>query len=373
MEVFDMGNELQEEQDIDSQVFLGDDQTKTIECPNCKVTVPYAIYCLKCGFPMYSIMNGDEDKKESINLVEDEPIESSEQELEESIPFSLVPVTQISYHEQGDEKKQFVTLETDGEGSYPGTHTHQPILETDLELDNDELMEDRKDEETPLSTGMDYEDDEIPELMSHEEGETDVGESVFDIATLEDEEPLTCRPDGATRDLVRELLNSANLMLWSIGQLLENSMSEDNFSRMFEGYDERWRRCTELRLEKLQRAKDTIQLNDGLERAKVNLGELELRLSIGDLLDGEYEAKAPAYRWEIDRFEGEIERRRAEIDFLEDLGNVAPKEELGRLEVDTTLYLEKLESDGKREHSEETFEKVKRSLEEILQYITSEV
>ena len=238
-------------------------------------------------------------------------------------------------------------------------------------MDSDKLMEERKDEETPLSTGLENEDDEVPEPLSHEE-ETDVEAHAPDDAALEDGDTSTYKPDGATQDLVRDLMNSANLRLWSIGQLLEGSMSEENFLRMFKGYDERWRRCTELRLERLQRAKDTVQLVEGLERAKVNLGELELRRTIGDLLEGEYEAKAPAYRWEIDRFEGEIEKRRAEIDLLEDLRNVAPRDKLGRLEAEATRFLERLEDGDKPEHSEETYEKVRSSLEETLQYITSE-
>ena len=367
-----MGNESRGEQEAHSQVSLGDSQTKIVECPNCKMTVPYAIYCLKCGFPMYSIMNGDEDKKESNHPIEDESVEPSAKELEDSAPISVVPATEESYHERGDEQLRFVALETDGESSPPATHTYQPILGTDLELDSDKLIDERKDEETPLSTGLENEDDKVPEPLSQEEEETGVEGNASDGAALVDRDPLTCEPDGATQDLVRDLLNSANLRLWSIGQLLEGSMSEENFLRMFKGYDERWRRCTELRLERLQRAKDTVQLEEGLERAKVNLGELELRRTIGDLLDGEYEAKAPAYRWEIGRFEGEIEKRRAEIDLLEDLKNVAPREELGRLEADAMRFLERLEEGDKPEHGEETYEKVRSSLEETLQYITSE-
>jgi hypothetical protein len=366
-----MGNEPLVEQETDSQIFLDDSQTKTVECPNCKMTVPYTIYCLKCGFPMYSIINGDEEEKESIHPIEDEPVEPSARELEDSALTSVVPATEDSYHERGDEQLRLVALETDGEGSHPAAHTYQPILGTDLELDSDTLIEERKDEETPLSTGLENGDDEVPEPLSHEE-ETGVEAHGPDGAVLVDGDTLTCERIGATQYLVRDLLNSANLRLWSIDQLLEGSMSEENFLRMFKGYDERWRRCTDLRLERLQRAKDTVQLEEGLERAKVNLGELELRRTIGDLLEGEYEAKAPAYRWEIDRFEGENEKRRAEIDLLEDLRNVAPRDELGRLEDDAKRLLERLEEGDKPEHSEETYEKVRSSLEETLQYITSE-
>ena len=367
-----MGNELRGDQEIHSEVSLSDTQTKTVECPNCKMTVPRTIYCLKCGFPMYSVMNGGEDKKEITPLLEDTPVESSAQELEAPVSVGMVPSTEEPYNEQGDEKPRFTASETDEESSDPATHTYQPILETDLELNSDKLIENRKDEETPLSIGLENEDDEVPEPISHKEEEPNIEAYASDDAALADEDTLTCEPDEAIRELVRDLLNSANLRLWSIGQLLEGGMSEENFSRIFTGYDERWRRCTELRMERLQRAKDTVQLEDGLEKAKVNLGELELRRSIGDLLEGEYEAKAPAYRWEIDCFEGEIEKMKTEITLLEDLRNVAPREELERLEADATRFLERLKDGGKPEHSEETYEKIRSSLEETLQYITSE-
>ncbi|EMR73404.1 hypothetical protein MCGE09_00447 [Thaumarchaeota archaeon SCGC AB-539-E09] len=366
-----MGNEPLVEQETDSQVFLEDSQTETIECPNCMMTIPHAIYCPKCGFPTYSIINGNEEKKETTQLIEDELIEPTEQELKHSVSFSMVPMTRIPT-ERGDEIHQIVQFDTVEEGSNHATHTDQSNLGVDIGVNSDKLIIDRNGTETPPSIGLENTDDEVQKTLSHDEEESDFEAHVFGMSALVDEDNLTCRPDGATRDLMRELFNSANLMLWSIGQLLEGGMSEDNFSRMFKGYDERWRQCNALKLKSLQQAKDTRQLEEKLEIANVNLGELELRRSIGDLLDGEYEAKAPAYRWEINRLESECERRKMEINFLDDLGNVAPREELGRLEANAKRFLERLDEEDIPEHSKKTYKKVKRSLEEILQDITSE-
>ena len=364
-----MSNEPLEELETDSQVFLEDSQTKTMVCPNCMLTVPHALYCPKCGFLTYSLINGSKEKKETTNLIEDELIEPTEQELKHSVSFNMVPMTRIPT-EEGDETHQIVPFDTVEEGPNHATQTDQSILETEIDLNSDKLIVDRIGAETPPSIGLENTDDEVQKPLSQEENESDFEAHVVGMPALVDEDNLTCKPDGATRDLMRELFNSANLMLWSIGQLLEDGMSEDNFSRMFKGYDERWRQCIALKLKSLHQAKDTRQLEEELEMAKVNLGELELRRSMRDLLDGEYEAKAPAYRWEINCFEGECERRKKKINFLEDLGNVAPREELGRLEANAKRFLERLDKEDKPEHSKETCKKVKSSLEEILQNIT---
>lgn len=63
----------------------------------------------------------------------------------------------------------------------------------------------------------------------------------------------------------------------------------------------------------------------------MNLRELEMRKSIGDLLEGEYEAKGPAFRWEIQYYEGEITRRKGEMTFLEDVTKAIPAEEIAKM------------------------------------------
>jgi len=366
-----MSNEPLVDQETDPQVFLEDSQTKTMKCPNCMMTVPHALYCPKCGFLTYDLINRNEEKRETTRLIEDEHIEPTEKELKHSVSFSMVPMTRIPT-ERGKKTHQIVQFDTVEESPNHATHIDQSNLGTEIDLNSDKLIIDRNGAETPPSIGLENTDDEVQKPLSHEEKESDFEAHVVGMSALVDEDNLTCKPDGATRDLMRELFNSANLMLWSIGQLLEDGISEDNFLRMFKGYDERLRQCIALKLKSLQQAKDTRQLEEKLEMAKANFGELELRRSLGDLLDGEYEAKAPAYRWEINCFEGEYERRKIKINFLEDLGNVAPREELGRLEANAKRFLERLDEEDKPEHSKKTYKKVKSSLEEILQNITSE-
>ena len=71
-------------------------------------------------------------------------------------------------------------------------------------------------------------------------------------------------------------------------------------------------------------ARDLEPIERALKEARVNLSELEMRKSIGDLLNGEYGAKSPALRWEIQHHDSEVRRRRESMTFLEDLTKVIP-------------------------------------------------
>jgi len=102
-------------------------------------------------------------------------------------------------------------------------------------------------------------------------------------------------PDPALKELLKDLLNSLSLKLWSVSLLVEGRVKEDHFVKLFEGYSERLMHHTRRRDELLARTRDLEPLEMALNEAKVGLGELEVRRTIGDLQEGEFEAKAPAY------------------------------------------------------------------------------
>ncbi|MBA7680096.1 hypothetical protein ES703_88404 [subsurface metagenome] len=147
----------------------------------------------------------------------------------------------------------------------------------------------------------------------------------------QDEADQGFEPDEALLSLMRNLANSINMKLWSVGQLLEGRISEQSFERLHEGYDARWRQLMDQRKERLAQAKDLDSIEEGLERAYIGLGELEVKKTLNDLFEGEHEAKAPAYEWEISHYERQLEGRRGEIAFLERLSNVVPRDELAKM------------------------------------------
>jgi hypothetical protein len=132
--------------------------------------------------------------------------------------------------------------------------------------------------------------------------------------------------------LTKDLMNSISLKLWAVDQLRGGFVDEEHFNGLFSGYQVRSVQCMGQRKQLLAHysrelasmARDLEPIERALKEAKVNLRELEMRKSIGDLLDGEYGAKSPALRWEIQYRESEVKRRRESMTFLEDLTKIIP-------------------------------------------------
>jgi len=68
-----------------------------------------------------------------------------------------------------------------------------------------------------------------------------------------------------------------------------------------------------------------------LERSKVSLEEFEERRNVGDLGEGEYTAKLPAMRWDIDHYESELFLRNQDRADLEDATWLVPNDDVRKL------------------------------------------
>jgi hypothetical protein len=102
----------------------------------------------------------------------------------------------------------------------------------------------------------------------------------------------------------------------------------------------------------------------------VKLRELEMRRSIGDLIEGEYEAKGPARKWEIRNYEDDISKRKGEMTFLEDITRVIPAMEIEKAKdnvEEANISLEEMLREGKI--GPETAAKVKVSLDETKTFL----
>ena len=353
MEVFDMISEPLGDYETGQESLQGDPQEREVECPNCKSSVPRSIYCLSCGFPMYSMMKGDDT---DIQKIDERPGDDASRAHGDTGSYSLTPVASMTEIEGEGEREHSAEQGQGPSDPLLRLRRFEPKLMEESDSDYDEGVEIMVDDEQSWPRDEPADGADALKYPPVGDGATDQG------------------TDESNHALIKNLINSANLRLWSISQLLEGSMSEENFMRLFKGYDARWRLCIEQRRERLEQTRDMRALQEGLERASVNLGELDLRKSIDDLYEGEYEAKAPAFQWEISHFEGEVEKRKERIRLLEDLRSVVSKEELSEIVSDARMYLERLESQQSTwEYSRETYEGVKASLEETFQYLTSDI
>jgi len=318
----------------------GDSGVRIVHCPHCKDDVPLSIYCLKCGYPMFELMKEhmSEDGSDGDEVSDGHPPDEGEE-------FRLEP--------EDLEPPQSEDVEAE---SKPEEESEAMNVDTQESAEPKEPMEEISEKDPP----------ENVDTPDRDEGEV----AAPATETQLDEADQGYEPDEPLKDLMRNLANSINMKLWSVGQLLEGRISEQNFERLHEGYDARWRQLMDQRKERLTQARDLNSLEEGLERAYISLGELEIKKTLNDLFEGEHEAKAPAYEWEISHCERQLEGRRGEIAFLERLSNVVPRDELAKMTERAKGYLDRMRSsEGLTELISGTYARLKTSMEEIVAFL----
>lgn len=318
----------------------GDSGVRIVHCPHCKDDVPLSIYCLKCGYPMFELMKEhmSEDGSDGDEVSDGHPPDEGEE-------FRLEP------EDLEPPQKEDVEAE-----SKPEEESEAMNVDTQESAEPKEPMEEIFEKDPP----------ENVDTPDRDEGEV----AAPAAETQLDEADQGYEPDEPLKDLMRNLANSINMKLWSVGQLLEGRISEQNFERLHEGYDARWRQLMDQRKERLTQARDLNSLEEGLERAYISLGELEIKKTLNDLFEGEHEAKAPAYEWEISHCERQLEGRRGEIAFLERLSNVVPRDELAKMTERAKGYLDRMRSsEGLTELISGTYARLKTSMEEIVAFL----
>ena len=289
-----------EELEIDRELTMETPEATTIVCPRCESEVPTSLYCVTCGCPLEIEAHAEE--------------EAGSDELR----FDLTPLREMQAEGEPGEDEAMV-----GPGFAAVESTVQRI-DFDLEPVEKEslILTDSVKAIEPVSPEDGI---EVPESGLHEDrGPT--GD------TPQTEEPGGTDP--AIEELGNELLNSMYLELWSVGLLRKEGIGEEQFLRTFDAYHSRIERCIGQRDHLLDQISDLGTFQAKVEEVRVELDELDVRRSLGDLHNGEYEAKAPALRWTIDHNEAESERRRGRVALLENLTSLMPP---GKVEEATAL------------------------------------
>ena len=364
-----------EGQNTDQDAFHEGQESKTTRCPNCKDTVPATLYCLKCGYPLFNHEGGDEDTGRSAvgEFFDVDPLKSIQHETpraqgEDPEP----PVAPLA----GQEVRGGIDLvqepDEDELAEPSGASYGEGSAEGDSGLGSEEMDSSRQDEafeagkeglmeEAPLE-----EDIEIEHVLGESVGSTDHSpmEEHGGENEVPEEEP---EMDSRFADLTKELANSISLQLWSMNLLQEEGVDEEQFREIFRGYRSRFERCMALRNEMLGEARDLEDIDRKANEARVQLGELEVRRTLGDLHEGEYEALVPALRWTIDHYGELITERNAEIALLEDLPGLIPAAMIEEMKDQGEKAREAMEHlERTATLSRETLSEVKASLEEIL-------
>ena len=205
---------------------------------------------------------------------------------------------------------------------------------------------------------------EIPEVIEAQEEpvEEPITKRAAELASTFESDSI-----ARAREVMENLIKVVSLKLWLVNMLQQGKVREEQFNSIFDGYLTRFELSMDSRKEMLKRARDLDSIERALNEASVNLAELEMKKTIGDISDEEYQVKAPAFKWDISKHEEEIAVRKREIAFLEDLTLVTSMEKITRMKKMAENCYGVMESLEKSCNiSSETAKKVKMSLEETL-------
>lgn len=177
-------------------------------------------------------------------------------------------------------------------------------------------------------------------------------------------------PDTILKGVMSNLVKSISLNLWLVNKLQEGNVDEEQFNSMLSEYVNRLELSMKCREEMLDRARDLDSTERALKMAKLGLAELEIKKSIGDISEEEYRAKSPGLKWDINKHQEEISRRKGDSAFLEDLKRTMSEEEMAQMKEmadKSRIEMASLEESG--DLSPETSARVKESTDKILEYL----
>ena len=275
-----------------------------ISCPSCGIKGPKTKYCLNCGNEKYP--NSEDSTPENVVVVEE-----TSNKLEEN----LEKTKKVIKEDESDEKND----------KAPSKKSQRKIQ--------------------PPKRARARRHSAINNNTSHVEIELD---------------PIV-------KDNISNLKMTIDLILWLLDLYFKGNVEEEHFISLFDSYEYRLNQCLKRRDQMLESARDLVPLQKSLNKAMLQLSELEQKKIIGDISDEEYELKAPVFRWDINKYEQGMAKSKSEISALEDLTQIITDEEMSDLKStaeNAKVTIGELQKSGKV--SQETAARIIRAMDKML-------
>jgi hypothetical protein len=306
-----------------------------VECPNCKNMVPFSLFCVACQFPLFSMENQEETPPLNSEEISDHSLEPIpiEQESPES---SELPIINIEDSDELDSNRGLSMNQED---------QNEPPLISEEEI----ILESKKE-----SPEININDSEL-------DLQTDDSSLKNDGTNLEPKDT-----DTSIQELIKNIVNCISLKLWSITQLFENKIEEEQFIKMFDTYEERYNKLMNQRMEWIEKVNDLASLEQTLKESIVGLEELKMRRSLKDLHEGEFEVMAPAYEWKIKHVQSEMSEKKKDLESLRILALTIPQKNIEEVKDTTRRMLQTINEIKESENlSKKALQKVSTSLIDI--------
>lgn len=387
------------------------DQPERMICFNCKQEVQENTVCSICGYPLsFSLAEHIETKDESdvdheamtIQLTSEDSYEGLDASSQQDIEVSKTTERILLRHEVSIEetnKKPKTGLEPGKSTSFfdglrkfvGGKNTSQPENVKDPEIQASHWLDDMKQRqingEASVTVNNDVETESIEVAADvvdedYENNEVSVENPITEVCEVsdivevvpiqisEDSTSLANDIDPKLKEVQEGLLQSISLKLWLVNLLQEGGIDEEQFEKMFDKYNTQISDYLKTRDELLEQEKEIEFLKKSLSKAIVYFEELKMKREICKISEEEFRAKAPAFEWEINHYRNKISDCTKEVDFLEDLTRVMPKEDIIEIKAKMEKYrwdLDNQELSGNI--TAETTRRVKESLERTLDFL----
>jgi hypothetical protein len=343
---------------------------EVVHCPNCKEDVPKTLYCLNCGFPLYKEEQPKEEAKveteakpesdplkptdeDAVIIVDDEEEEmklepKAETSAEPEVKMEVAPVEAITTPPEPEVKEQETAPTLLPEVS---EKIDEPAPVVVMEEAPSPIVEAATPEPVKVVTPTDPASTPVEESKPVEAPKEvlSTGSEPTEIEAVEVAEeyhaPNTFVPDPLTKDLMENLVKSISLKIKLVKLYRDGVVKEETFIKLFEGYAAEGKIWYSRREELLKKLSAEIEeMEEAYATASEALELLEVRKSIGEASTGEYEVKAPAYRWDIGNFETVIGEKKNRIAYLENVSIAITDAELQELKKLASIQYNTLES-----------------------------
>jgi len=407
-------------------------KTEVVLCPNCKEEVPKTLYCLNCGYPLYKMQSTPaakvevsepetiepvvEEKTEDTTIddfsidnvmdeVEDigmnpEPVHPAEPAPLEPEPIVAAPEPVVSMEPEPvtievvpvvEDVTIMVEPEPVIEPIAPEpvvvepepepTPVYQPVV---IENTPTPIME-IKTESEPLVVSPEpvytapiepvYEPEPAISMEPEPVIEAEVVSTpeVITEPVVETSNMIEYDPDPAIKELMGDFAKNLSMKIRLVDLLKSGEVKKETFHRLFESYLARGDHLMNSRNEMLERVKYELSSKEkSYNETKIGLEELKIKRTIGDVTEGEYNAKAPGLEWDINKYEKEVNQKNAEIAYLSDISKVLSNEEINELNQKGNNCLEGLDQLAYSNILDpETAGRVRVSLEEAIACLKS--
>lgn len=388
-------------------LLYGNLASEVVHCPNCKEDVPKTLYCLNCGYPLYKI---EQEKKEG-QPTESEPETVMEEPVEPEVDMSIEieASTELFTFDKPEEPETEIDDEPEVESPEEPKVEEEPVpeivpeeepevkeIETYIETETEEapIQENvepepvEEDEPEPVEVepiteaedepvleeapALDEPEEVLPEPVEEVEPEPVIETPTEDKDIFQEMEPemmeeirIEFAPDPLTKEVMDNLAKNITLKIRLVRLLRDEQVKEETFKKLFDSYVDQGRIWISRRDEITGRFNTDIERMDAqLVIAKKDFELLEIRKSIGDTADDEYQVKAPAYKWDIEHLEGEIKTRRGGVLYVTNLKKLVPEEEINELTVIAENSYSSI--DSIQDVSSDSLAKIKETLAEAL-------